>query len=148
MRSQVMSKVRVAGFSISIDGFGAGTEQSSNDPLGKGGPELFQWFFPTSTFRTMHGGQGGSTGPDDDYARRSMDGFGAFILGRNMFGPIRGEWPNEEWKGWWGENPPYHAPTFVLTNHPRRPIGMEGGTCAYRKLDPNILMMESAKNGK
>lgn len=123
-----MAKVRVAGFGVSIDGFGAGTEQSLDHPLGKRGPELFQWFFPTRTFRTMHGEEGGSTGPDDDFARRSMEGFGAFILGRNMFGPVRGEWPDERWKGWWGENPPYHAPTFVLTKHFRAPIEMDGGT--------------------
>jgi dihydrofolate reductase len=123
-----MAKVRVAGFGVSIDGFGAGTEQSLDHPLGKRGPELFQWFFPTRTFRTMRGEEGGSTGPDDDFARRSMEGFGAFILGRNMFGPVRGEWPDERWKGWWGENPPYHAPTFVLTKHPRAPIKMVGGT--------------------
>jgi dihydrofolate reductase len=123
-----MSNVRVAGLSVSIDGFGAGTEQSLDHPLGKRGPELFQWLFPTRTFRTMIGEEGGSTGPDDDYARRSMDGVGAFVLGRNMFGPLRGEWPNGEWKGWWGENPPYHAPTFVLTNHRRAPVEMEGGT--------------------
>lgn len=123
-----MAKVRVAGFSVSIDGYGAGTEQSLADPLGKRGPELFQWFFPTRTFRTMHGGEGGTTGPDEAFAQRAMDGFGAFILGRNMFGPIRGAWPDDEWKGWWGANPPYHAPTFVLTNHPRASIEMEGGT--------------------
>lgn len=123
-----MRKVRVAGFSVSIDGFGAGIEQSLEHPLGKCGPELFQWFFPTQTFRTMHGGDGGLTGVDDDFARRSMEGFGAFILGRNMFGPIRGAWPDDQWKGWWGENPPYHAPTFVLTHHARPSIEMDGGT--------------------
>jgi dihydrofolate reductase len=123
-----MGKVRVAGFSVSIDGFGAGSEQSLQDPLGKRGPELFQWFFPTRGFLAMQGKDGGSTGPDDDFGRRAMEGFGAFILGRNMFGPIRGEWPDEAWKGWWGDNPPYHAPTFVLTHHPRAPITMGGGT--------------------
>jgi dihydrofolate reductase len=116
-----MSKVRVAGFGVSIDGFAAGLEQSLAYPLGKLGAEVFQWFFPTLTFRAMHGEAGGSTGPDDDFARRSMDGFGAFILGRNMFGPIRGEWPDESWKGWWGDNPPYHAPTFVLTHYTNGP---------------------------
>lgn len=123
-----MGKVRVAGFSISIDGFGAGIEQSLQNPLGKRGPELFQWFFGTRTFRAMQGATGGSEGTDEAYAERSMAGFGAFILGRNMFGPVRGPWPDAAWKGWWGDNPPYHAPTFVLTHHPREPITMEGGT--------------------
>ena len=124
-----MSKVRVAGFSVSLDGFAAGTEQSLEDPLGKRGPELFEWFFPTRTFRAMHGeGAGGEVGIDDDFAQQAMSGFGAFILGRNMFGPIRGEWPDDQWKGWWGSNPPYHAPTFVLTHHARAPLEMEGGT--------------------
>ncbi len=123
-----MTKVRVAGFSVSIDGFAAGPAQSLANPLGENGPELFQWFFPTRTFRAMTGQEGGSTGVDDEFARRSMDGFGAFILGRNMFGPIRGAWPDEAWKGWWGDNPPYHAPTFILTHHARPPIEMAGGT--------------------
>ena len=123
-----MTKVRVAGFSISLDGFGAGPEQSLENPLGKRGLELHQWFFGTRTFRTMTGQGGGSDGVDEDFAHRSMDGFGAFILGRNMFGPIRGPWPDKNWKGWWGDNPPYHAPTFVLTHHSRDPIEMEGGT--------------------
>ena len=123
-----MGKVRVAGFSVSIDGFGAGPEQSLQDPLGKRGPELFQWYFPTQAFKAMHGGEGGTTGLDNDFAIRSMDGFGAFILGRNMFGPIRGDWPDDVWKGWWGDNPPYHAPTYVLTHYPRAPLEMEGGT--------------------
>jgi dihydrofolate reductase len=123
-----MTKVRVAGFGVSLDGFGAGVEQGLDDPLGKRGPELFQWFFPTRTFREMQGEPGGDTGPDDAFARRAMEGFGAFILGRNMFGPIRGEWPDDRWKGWWGDNPPYHAPTFVLTHYPRPPIEMLGGT--------------------
>jgi dihydrofolate reductase len=123
-----MGKVRVAGFSLSLDGFGAGVEQSLDDPLGKRGKELHQWFFPTRTFRAMTGQPGGSQGVDDAYAARSMDGFGAFILGRNMFGPVRGAWPDESWRGWWGDDPPYHAPTFVLTHHPRAPIEMQGGT--------------------
>ena len=123
-----MSKVRVAGFSVSVDGFGAGPEQSLNDPLGKRGPEMFQWFFHTRTFRAMMGKDDGSTGIDEDYASRAMANFGAFILGRNMFGPIRGEWPDDAWKGWWGANPPYHAPTYILTHYPREPIVMEGGT--------------------
>ncbi len=123
-----MTKVRVAGFSVSLDGFGAGPEQSLDNPLGKHGMELHQWMFGTRMFRAMTGEGGGSDGVDEAYARRSMDGFGAFILGRNMFGPIRGSWPDESWKGWWGDNPPYHAPTFVLTHHARDPIEMDGGT--------------------
>jgi len=123
-----MPKVRVAGFGVSLDGFSAGTDQSLNDPLGKRGPEIFQWFFHTKTFRAMHGQEGGSLDVDDAFARRAMENFGAFILGRNMFGPVRGPWPDGAWKGWWGENPPYHAPTFVLTHYEREPLVMEGGT--------------------
>jgi len=123
-----MGKVRVAGFAVSLDGFGAGPEQSLEHPLGLRGPELHNWFYPTRTFRSMIGQGGGSQGVDDDFARRSMEGFGAFILGRNMFGPIRGDWPDAVWKGWWGDNPPYHAPTFILTRYARAPIVMEGGT--------------------
>jgi len=123
-----MSKVRVAGFSLSLDGFGAGVEQSLDDPLGKRGRELFQWYFGTRTFHAMTGQPGGKEDVDDAHAVRAMAGFGAFILGRNMFGPQRGPWPDDGWKGWWGEDPPYHAPTFVLTHHPREPITMAGGT--------------------
>ncbi|WP_106796674.1 dihydrofolate reductase family protein [Rhizobium sp. H4] len=123
-----MSKVRVAGFSVSVDGFGAGPEQSLQYPLGKRGPEMFQWFFHTRTFRAMQGKDDGSQGVDEDYAARGMANFGAFILGRNMFGPIRGEWPDDAWKGWWGPNPPYHAPTYILTHYPRESLVMEGGT--------------------
>lgn len=130
-----MTKVRVCGFSVSLDGFAAGPEQSLGDPLGKRGPELFQWFFGTKTFRAMTGKDDGSTGTDERYAAASMAGFGAFILGRNMFGPIRGEWPDASWKGWWGDNPPYHAPTFILTHHPRAPIEMEGGTTFHFATD-------------
>jgi dihydrofolate reductase len=123
-----MSKVKVAGYSVSIDGFAAGTAQSLNSPLGQRGEELFQWFFPTRAFRQMLGKDDGETGPDDQFGHRAMEGFGAFILGRNMFGPIRGEWPDDQWKGWWGDNPPYHAPTFILTHYARAPIEMQGGT--------------------
>jgi len=126
-----MGKVRVRGFAVSIDGFGAGPDQSVDDPLGNRGQELMQWFFPTRTFRSMVGKDGGTEGTDDRFARAAMEGFGAFILGRNMFGPIRGEWPDEAWKGWWGDNPPYHAPTFILTHHPRAPVEMKGGTTFY-----------------
>jgi dihydrofolate reductase len=123
-----MSKVRVAAFSLSLDGFGAGPEQSLDNPLGKRGPELFDWFFPTQTFQGMFGKQGETEGFDAKYGAAGNTGFGAFILGRNMFGPIRGEWPDGNWKGWWGDTPPYRAPTFILTHHARAPIVMEGGT--------------------
>jgi dihydrofolate reductase len=123
-----MPKVRVAGFGVSLDGFSAGTEQSLSDPLGKRGTEIFQWFFHTKTFCAMHGQEGGSIDVDDEFARRSMENFGAFILGRNMFGPVRGPWPDSSWKGWWGDSPPYHAPTFVLTHYEREPLVMQGGT--------------------
>jgi dihydrofolate reductase len=140
-----MTKVRVAGFSISLDGFGAGPAQSLENPLGKQGRGLHQWMFGTRMFRTMIGQDGGSDGIDQDYARRSMDGFGAFILGRNMFGPIRGPWPDGNWKGWWGDDPPYHAPTFVLTHHPRDPIEMLGGTTFIFVTDGIETALEKAK---
>ena len=124
-----MGKVRVAGFGVSLDGFGAGPEQSLTEPLGKHGKDLFPSFFHTRTFCSMVGKEGGTVGDvDDSFASRAMDNFGAFILGRNMFGPVRGPWPDDTWKGWWGENPPYHAPTFILTHYEREPIVMEGGT--------------------
>ncbi len=126
-----MSKVRVAGFSVSIDGFAAGPSQSLADPLGQRGMELHQWAFHTKTFCAMHGQPGGEVGVDDDFAARSMSNSGAFILGRNMFSPVRGPWLDESWKGWWGENPPYHTPVFVLTHHARAPLRMEGGTTFY-----------------
>ncbi len=140
-----MTKVCVRGFSVSLDGFAAGPEQSLADPLGKRGPEMFQWFFGTKTFRTMIGKEGGSEGVDEKYASAGMSGFGAFILGRNMFGPIRGEWPDDQWKGWWGDNPPYHAPTFILTNHPRAPIEMKGGTTFFFVTDGIESALEQAK---
>jgi dihydrofolate reductase len=126
-----MQKVRVAAFGVSMDGFSAGLDQSLQDPLGKRGPEIFQWFFRTKTFCAMHGRDGGVTDSDDEMARRSMDNCGAWILGRNMFGPVRGPWPDSSWKGWWGDNPPYHVPTFVLTHHEREPLVMQGGTTFY-----------------
>jgi len=140
-----MAKVRVGGFTVSLDGYGAGPEQSLKDPLGKSGEELHRWLVGTRTFQAMFGGDGGTEAVDDDYARRSMAGFGAFILGRNMFGPIRGEWPDENWKGWWGGNPPYHAPTYILTHHPRDPIVMEGGTTFYFVTDGIEAALEQAK---
>lgn len=124
-----MGKVVVRAFAMSIDGFGAGPRQSLQAPLGVGGESLHQWFFPTQTFRRMHGGGGdGTTGRDDDFARRSFDNIGAWILGRNMFAPSRGPWPDDGWKGWWGEEPPYHVPVFVLTHHARPELEMKGGT--------------------
>jgi dihydrofolate reductase len=123
-----MSRLRVHSFSISIDGYGAGPRQDLQNPLGIGGPELFDWFFHTRTWQRMHGNDGGETGVDDDMAEKGFAGVGAWILGRNMFGPIRGPWPDERWKGWWGEEPPYHAPVFVLTHHARAPLRMKGGT--------------------
>lgn len=146
-----MAKVKVAGFGVSLDGFSAGPEQSLDHPLGKRGDELFQWFFPTRTFRQMLGQDGGDTGPNDAFARRAMEGFGAFILGRNMFGPIRSEWPDDEWKGWWGDNPPYHAPTFVLTHYARQPIEMLGGTTFYfvtEGIDAALARAREAAGGK
>jgi dihydrofolate reductase len=124
-----MTKVRVAGFTISLDGYGAGPDQDLNNPLGIGGTDLHPWLISTHTFQTSHFGKdGGTTGVDDDFAARSFQNVGAWILGRNMFGPIRGDWPDDNWKGWWGDNPPYHVPVFVLTHHPRASITMEGGT--------------------
>ena len=138
-------RVRVAGFSLSLDGFGAGPEQSLADPLGKRGTELHRWFTGTRTFKAMFGQSGGTDGMDEAFAHRSMDGFGAFILGRNMFGPVRGAWPDDSWKGWWGDNPPYHAPTFVLTHHAREPIVMEGGTTFHFVTDGIHAALERAR---
>jgi dihydrofolate reductase len=140
-----MGRVRVAGFAVSLDGFGAGPEQSLEDPLGKRGKELHGWFFGTKTFKAMVGQSGGSEGVDETFAHRAMDGFGAFILGRNMFGPMRGEWQDEDWKGWWGNNPPYHAPTFILTHHARQPIAMEGGTTFYFVTEGIHVALERAR---
>jgi len=123
-----MSKVRVAAFGISLDGYGAGPDQSLDHPMGRGGMALHQWVLPTRFFHAMQGKEGGTTGLDDDFARRGFDNVGAWILGRNMFGPVRGPWPDQSWKGWWGEEPPYHCPVFVLTHHERPPLEMKGGT--------------------
>jgi len=122
-------KFRVSCFSVSLDGFGAGLDQSLENPLGVGGTALMEWFFPTRTFQSMHGdGATGTTDVDDEFAARGMAGVGAWILGRNMFGPVRGEWPDDKWKGWWGDTPPYRVPVFVLTHHARASIEMAGGT--------------------
>jgi dihydrofolate reductase len=123
-----MARLRVHGFAISLDGYGAGPAQDLQHPLGVRGPELMEWFFQTRTWRTMHGQDGGETGTDDTFARHGFEGIGAWIIGRNMFGPVRGPWPDESWRGWWGEEPPYHTPVFVLTHHPRAPLRMAGGT--------------------
>jgi dihydrofolate reductase len=129
MNGSSKALLRVGNFTISLDGYGAGPNQDLNNPLGVGGMALHEWFISTRTFRQMHGtGEGGTTGVDDDFAARGLNNVGAWILGRNMFGPVRGPWPDDSWKGWWGENPPYHTPVFVLTRYPRSPITMEGGT--------------------
>lgn len=126
-----MSKVRVAAFSVSLDGFGAGPRQSLENPLGVRGTELHGWFFQTEVFQSMHGGSGGVQSIDNDIANQSFENVGAWILGRNMFGPVRGPWPDDSWKGWWGEEPSYHVPVFVLTHHARPPLEMKGGTTFY-----------------
>jgi dihydrofolate reductase len=123
-----MSKVRVSSFSISIDGFGAGARQDLQNPLGVRGPEMFSWFFQTDVWKKMQGESGGGQGVDNQMAERAFENVGAWILGRNMFGPVRGPWPDESWKGWWGDEPPYHVPVFVLTHHVRKPLAMQGGT--------------------
>ena len=131
MSTQSRPKLRVHGFAVSVDGYGAGPDQDLNNPLGVGGMTLHEWVFATRTFRQMFGQEGGTTGVDDEFAARGLQNIGAWILGRNMFGPIRGPWPGDEWKGWWGDNPPYHVPVFVLTHHARNPITMAGGTVFY-----------------
>jgi dihydrofolate reductase len=123
-----MAKLRVQSFGVSLDGFSAGPHQSLANPLGERGTEIMDWFFPTRVFREMHGEEGGETGVDNDMAKRGFENVGAWILGRNMFGPVRGPWPDESWRGWWGEEPPYHVPTFVLTHHARKTLPMKGGT--------------------
>ena len=123
-----MGKVRTSAFSVSIDGFGAAVNQSLDNPFGQGGMALPSWMLKTRMFHAMRGQEGGSTGVDDGFASRSMENIGAWIMGRNMFGPIRGPWPDDTWKGWWGPNPPYHTPVYVLTHHARGSIEMEGGT--------------------
>jgi dihydrofolate reductase len=123
-----MTKLRVQSFSVSMDGYSAGPDQDLDNPLGVGGTELMQWFFPTRVFQRMHGDTEGETGIDNSMAEEGFAGIGAWILGRNMFGPVRGPWPDDSWKGWWGDEPPYHVPVFVLTQYPRAPLTMAGGT--------------------
>jgi dihydrofolate reductase len=142
-----MTKLVVRGFTLSLDGYGAGPNQSLDNPLGVGGTELHQWLVPTRTFqRALFGKDGGTTGVDDDFAARGFQNIGAWILGRNMFGPIRGDWLDINWKGWWGNNPPYHVPVFVLTNHARPPLVMEGGTTFYFVTDGIEATLQQAKN--
>lgn len=137
-----MPRLRVASFALSIDGFGAGPNQSLENPLGEGGEALHEWFYPTATFQQMFG-KGGTTGPDNDMAVRGFENVGAWILGRNMFSPNRGPW-DMEWKGWWGPNPPYHCPVFVLSHHPREPLVMEGGTVFHFTAEPIETVLERA----
>lgn len=146
-----MSKVKVNAFSISLDGYGAGRNQRLEEPLGNRGEELHEWIFPTKMFQTLYGKGDGTEGTDNDFAEKSFENIGAWIMGRNMFGPVRGPWPNDDWKGWWGENPPYHVPVFVLTNHARKSITMEGGTTFHFVTDGIEAALEKAKkaaNGK
>jgi dihydrofolate reductase len=140
-----MGKVHVSAYSITLDGFSAGPDQSIDNPLGVNGPEMMEWMFPTKMFAEMQGKDGGETGVDNDFAVKSMTGNGAWILGRNMFGPVRGPWPDDEWKGWWGDEPPYHVRTFVLTHYPRDPIEMKGGTTFHFVTDGIHSALEQAK---
>jgi len=140
-----MSKVRVQSFAISIDGFGAGPNQNLNNPLGVNGPELMEWFFQTLVWRKMHGEKGGETGIDNQIAEQAFSGIGAWILGRNMFGPIRGPWPDDSWKGWWGDEPPYHTAVFVLTHYTRPPLKMKGNTEFHFVTDGIRAALEQAK---
>jgi len=140
-----MSKLRVHGFAVSIDGYGAGPNQDINNPLGVGGMALHNWMFGTQTFQRMLGKEGGAVGVDNDFAARGFDNIGAWILGRNMFGPIRGPWPDDQWKGWWGDNPPYHVPVFVLTHHARSPVVMEGGTVFHFVTGGILTALASAR---
>jgi dihydrofolate reductase len=144
VKEKVMSQLRVASFSVSLDGFGAGPNQDLDNPMGVGGHALHKWAFTTRTFQQMFGNDGGATGTDDDFAVRGFTNVGAWILGRNMFGPIRGPWLGENWKGWWGNNPPYHTEVFVLTNHPRDSFTMEGGTTFHFVTDGITSALERA----
>lgn len=142
-----MSRLRVACFSLSIDGYGAGAGQSLEQPLGAGGMGLHTWAFQTDFFQKMHGapGSSGSTGIDNDFAARGFDKVGAWILGRNMFGPVRGPWPDDSWRGWWGDTPPYHCEVFVLTHHARAPLVMQGGTTFHFVTEGIHVALERAR---
>jgi dihydrofolate reductase len=141
-----MSRLIASAFSISLDGYGAGPQQSRENPLGAGGEDLHEWIVHTRTFTRMGGREGGDTGIDEEFAARSMADLGAWIMGRNMFGPIRGPWPDESWRGWWGRNPPYHVPVFVLTHHPRAPQEMEGGTVFHFVTEGIHVALERARD--
>ncbi len=141
-----MANLRINCFTISLDGFGAGPKQDLNNPLGVGGTGLPQWFYPTRAFQKMFGKGDGTTGVDNDFAEKGMAEIGAWILGRNMFGPIRGAWPDDKWKGWWGDTPPYHTPVFVLTHHPRPSITMAGGTTFHFITDGIYAALQRAKD--
>ena len=146
-----MPKLRVHCFSMSLDGYSAGPNQDLQNPLGVGGLRLFDWMFATRAHNRVHGQEGGTTGLDDDLVARGFEGIGAWILGRNMFGPVRGPWLDEGWKGWWGENPVYHTPVFVLTHHPRASITMQGGTTFHFVTEGIHAALErafDAANGK
>jgi dihydrofolate reductase len=153
-----MAKLKVLCFSVSIDGFAAGPNQSMDNPMGLGGMSLHGWVLPTKTFQVMHsemlgggGSAGGTTGVDDDFAARGFKNIGAWIMGRNMFGPMRGPWKDNSWKGWWGENPPYHTPVYILTHHARPVIEMKGGTTFHfvtAGIEAALKMAETAAGGK
>lgn len=145
-QSANMSKLRVHCFTVSLDGFAAGPKQDLDNPLGLGGKQLHKWFLPTRTFQKMLGQGDGTTGVDNDFAERGLKGIGAWILGRNMFGPVRGPWPDEQWKGWWGENPPYHTPVFVLTHHARPSLEMAGGTTFHFVTDGIHSALQRARD--
>lgn len=140
-----MPQLRVQSYSLSLDGFGAGPDQSLQNPLGVRGVEIMEWMLATRTWRRMHGQEGGETGTDNRMAEQGFDNIGAWILGRNMFGPVRGAWPDNSWRGWWGEEPPYHVPVFVLTHHAREPLEMKGGTVFYFVTDGIHVALERAK---
>jgi dihydrofolate reductase len=140
-----MARLIVSGFTISLDGYGAGPRQTKEQPLGVGGESLHDWLVTSRTFQRMIGREGGEGGLDDEFAARSMSGVGAWIMGRNMFAPSRGPWPDESWRGWWGKNPPYHSSVFVLTHHPRRSLEMEGGTVFHFATDGIDAALERAR---
>ena len=141
-----MTRLRVESFTMSIDGYGAGRDQSMDNPLGVGGTALHSWAFSTRTFQhALFGTDGGETGVDNDFAARGFKNVGAWILGRNMFGPVRGPWPDANWRGWWGENPPYHVPVFILTNHARAPVIMEGNTTFHFVTEGTHVALDRAR---
>src|SRR5215208_7504109 len=142
---QTIMKLRVHAFAISLDGYGAGPDQSLENPLGRGGTAMHEWVYPTRTFQQLFGNDEGTTGVDNDFAAQGFDNIGAWILGRNMFGPVRGSWPDESWRGWWGENPPYHVPVFVLTHHARPAITMAGGTTFHFVTDGIQAALQRAR---